>query len=152
MKKEYSEKEALMRAAALCSAGEQCVSQIEEKLQRWGVDPEAQQRIINQLVEEKYIDEQRFANAYAKDKLRYNHWGRVKIALYLRQLGIASSLIRQALDKLPNDEYFKILTHLIESKTTSVKASSDYEQRGKLIRFALGRGFEMDEILEALRL
>lgn len=152
MKKEYSEKEALSRAASLCSAGEQCVSQIEEKLQRWGVDPEAQQRIINQLVEEKYIDEQRFANAYAKDKLRYNHWGRVKIALYLRQLGIASSLIRQALDKLPNDEYFKILTHLIVSKTTSVKASSDYEQRGKLIRFALGRGFEMDEILEALRL
>lgn len=146
LKRTYTESEALSRAAALCSAGEQCVSQIEEKLARWGQPAEAQTRIIEHLIEEKYIDESRFARAYALDKLRYSGWGRVKIGMCLRHLGIAEADRRRALADLPADEYRDTLDRLLSAKARSVKAATPYERRGKLIRFALGRGFVMEEI------
>ena len=68
--KEIDEKTALAKAAALCSSKECCVSEIEERLTRWGQSPEAQARIIARLIEERYIDEARFCRAFAHDKLR----------------------------------------------------------------------------------
>lgn len=151
LKKTYTEQEALARAAALCSAGEQCVSQIEEKLARWGQDAEAQARIIAHLIAEKYIDESRFARAYALDKSRYSGWGRVKIGMYLRHLGISEADRREALAQLPADEYRDTLARILAAKARSVKAATPYERRAKLIRFALGRGFEMEEALRAVK-
>jgi len=150
MKKVFTEPEALNAAAALCSTSEHCVRQIEEKLSQWGVEPDASERIISRLIEEKYIDESRFARAYALDKFRYNRWGRVKIDFHLRSLAIAPTLRHEALAQIDDDEYQGMLSQLLQSKEPGVKASSDYERRGKLIRFALGRGFEMDAILRCL--
>ena len=144
------EKAALQRAAALCSAREYCVSEIEEKLVKWGQSPEAQARIIAYLTREGYIDEARFCRAYALDKMRYNHWGRVKIAQSLRLLGVDGSDIEAALRELPADEYAELLRKTIATKLPSIKASSAYERNGKLIRFLLGRGFEMSLIRQCL--
>ena len=148
--KQYSEQEALQKAAALCSASEHCVSEITAKLERWGKSAEAQERIIAQLVEQRFIDEERYARAYARDKMRYAHWGRVKIDYMLRLQGIVDCHRSQALSELPDEEYCDVLRHLIEQKNRSVKAASDYERRGKLIRFAQGRGFTLDEIMDVL--
>ena len=145
-----SEKEALSRAEALCSRRECCVSEIREKLTLWQQSAEVQERIIERLLSEGYIDELRYCKAYALDKLRYNHWGRVKIDQMLRLLGCSSADRREALGQLPPDEYREILSRLAQSKLPSIKASSDYERRGKLMRFLLGKGFEMDLISEVL--
>jgi len=149
-KKPLSESEALARAAALCSAGEHCVSDIEEKLSKWGQEPEAQARIIAYLIDEKYIDESRFARAYANDKMRYAKWGKKKISMNLRMLGVSDEDRTAALDQLPQEEYEGILEDLLQAKARSVKASSNYERNGKLIRFALSRGFEMAVIMKHL--
>ena len=146
------EKEALNRAAALCSSRECCISEIEEKLARWGIVSEAQERIISQLLKEGFINEARFCRAYALDKLRYNHWGRVKIDQMMRLMGLSEADRRQALDQLPEEEYLDILRHLAQSKIPTIKASSDYERKGKLVRFLLGRGFEADLIYRAIDL
>lgn len=143
--KEIEEKNALARAAALCSQREYCVSQIEEKLVAWGQSTEACERIISKLIEERFIDEARFSRAYALDKMRYNHWGRVKIRQMLRMLGVSNADREAAIAELPDDEYFSILRHLVEQKLPTVKAHSEYELRGKLLRFLTGRGFELDE-------
>ncbi len=148
--KQMTEEQALARAAAQCSASEQCVSQIRQKLVRWNIGKEAQERILTHLVEERYIDESRFARAYANDKFRYNHWGPVRIDMELRRLGIASSLRREAIELLPQEEQTDALKALLAQKRPSIKAKSDYELKGKLIRFALGRGFQMEEVLRAL--
>ncbi len=140
--KEIDEKTALQRAAALCSTREYCVSEIEEKLQRWGASSDAIEHIIARLVEERFIDEARFCRAYALDKLRYNHWGRMKISQALRLLGVSDQDRENALKQIPAEEYAEILHHLIESKLPTIKASSEYELRGKLMRFLAGRGFE----------
>ncbi len=137
-----NEEEALGRAAALCSQRECCISEILQKLSGWGQTDAASQRIIDYLIKERYIDEERFCRAYALDKLRYNHWGRLKISQMLRSLGVSEAHRNAALSALPEDEYTDILRTLIRQKLPSIKARSNYERNGKLLRFLAGRGFE----------
>lgn len=150
MKKPMTEQEALLRATTLCAQCEQCEHNIREKMVKWGLDSGACDRIIDYLYDEKYLDEQRFAHAYARDKMRYNRWGRKKIEQGLRLLRVGTSSCREALADLPEEEYRDILADILNTKARSVKAESGYERNGKLIRFAIGRGFEMDLILQCL--
>ncbi len=145
-----SEAAALSRAASLCSRSEQCESQIRQKLERWQVEPETRERIIARLVEERFIDEERFAAAYARDKFRYNHWGPARIDMQLRLLGIADAHRRSALSLLSEENRTLVLRQLLQAKTPTVKARNEYERRGKLIRFAMGKGFSMDDIVACL--
>lgn len=146
-KKTLSEAEAKSRAESLCSTGEHCISDIEEKLARWGQSPEVQARIIAHLIDEKYIDESRFCRAYANDKMRYSKWGRIKIGMNLKMLGVSEQDRKAALAQLPQEEYEEILSDLLAQKVRTIKAKSNYERNGKLIRFAMGRGFEMSLIM-----
>lgn len=150
MKKPITEQDALFRITALCAQSEQCEHALREKMTKWGLTEEACDRIIDQLYDEKYIDEQRFARAYARDKMRYNHWGRQKIDQGMRLMRISSVARRTALDELPEQEYLEILQHILKSKARQVKGETEYERNGKLIRFALGRGFEMNHIYQIL--
>ena len=136
----------LQRAAALCCQSEHCVTDITEKLLRWGVSREDSDRIIDRLIDEKYIDESRYALAYVRDKVRFSHWGRVKIKSMLRMLRISEQDIRNAFDSFDEDEYFGVLEDVIESKRRTLPEAESYAYRVKLIRFALQRGFEMHEI------
>lgn len=140
----------LYRATALCAGSEHCCHDIQEKLSRWGATEEESAEILDYLLKEKYIDEERFCRAYAKDKMRYNHWGRQKIDQGMRLLGLDSQHRRQALDELPEEEYVDILTSLLRSKQRSIKGRNAYERQGKLMRFALGRGFEMGLIRDCM--
>ncbi len=138
--------QALSRAASLCVASEHCIADITEKLARWGIPPEQREEIINRLLDEKYIDESRYATAYARDKLHFSHWGRVKIRMMLRMQHIPEPLIREALDALDPQEYADIARQVMESKARTVKAPDSYTAKAKIIRFALQRGFEMEDI------
>jgi len=137
-----SESEAFNQAASLCSRSEHCASQIYEKLAHLGVPSEVQERVIARLVDERFIDESRFARAYALDKLRYNHWGRVKIDQMLRILDISPADRQAALAELPEDEYLDILHRLVRQKRPSIQGRNDYECRAKLARYLVGKGFE----------
>lgn len=148
--KELSEKEALYKAAAYCSASEHCRSDVAEKLEKWGVETEAGKRIIEYLVKEKYIDEERYCRFFVNDKLRYNRWGRNKISQALRQKRISQETITSSLGHIDESEYRAILRELLDRKRKNTKAKSDYELNGKLIRFALGRGFEMEEMRQCI--
>ena len=136
----------LQRAAGLCCQSEHCVADITEKLLRWGVSREDSDRIIDRLIDEKYIDESRYALAYVRDKVRFSHWGRVKIKSMLRMLRISEQDISNAFDSFDEDEYLGVLEGVIESKRKTLPDAESYASRVKLIRFALQRGFEMHEI------
>ena len=136
----------LQRAAGLCCQSEHCVADITEKLLHWGVSREDSDRIIDRLIDEKYIDESRYALAYVRDKVRFSHWGRVKIKSMLRMLRISEQDIRNAFDSFDEDEYLAVLEGVIETKRRSLPEADSYASRVKLIRFALQRGFEMHEI------
>lgn len=148
--KQISEDDALLRLTSLCSTAEHCSHEMIEKMQRWQLADDAQARIIEYLVKEKYIDDERYARFFAKDKIRYNKWGRRKVeqAMWLKH--IDGDIQRDVLDDIDDEEYLAVLRPLLKTKRKSVKASSDYEMNMKLIRFAMGRGFTMDIIRQCL--
>ena len=135
-----TEQQILSKLTGICSKAEYCKYDMVRKMTRWEV-PE---------VSEGYIDETRFARAFIRAKKEYNHWGIKKIenALYAKR--IPKDVYEPILKEICNNDYHDILKSLLQNKKRSVKASSDYELRGKLIRFAMQRGFTYDQISEIL--
>lgn len=151
VKKELSVQEARFKAEAYCSASEHCKADVFGKLYQWGVPGELWEDIVNHLEKEKYINENRYAVAFVRDKYRFNQWGRVKISQALRMKHIPKDYIAAAMEDIEEREYLSVLTSLLKKKLRSIKASNDYERNGKLIRFAVGHGYEMGDILRCLK-
>ena len=150
MKKEMTEQEAYLQLASLCAQAEHCQQEMRDKMRRWELDETVQNRIIARLVKERYIDEERYARAFVKDKIRYNKWGRRKVqqALWLKH--IDTDIQQRVLDEIGEKEYLDVLRPLLKQKRKGIKAANDYELNQKLVRFALGRGFGFDIIRQCL--
>ena len=145
-----TEQEAYLRLAALCAQAEHCEYEMQEKMRRWEIADDAQARVMQRLITERYVDDERFARAFANDKVKYNKWGRRKVeqAMWLKH--IAEDIRQRVLDSIDDEEYIAILRPLLQQKRRSVKAHNDYELRQKLIKFAIGRGFTMDIIKQCI--
>ena len=139
-----------------------CSGQVRRKLQRWSV---AQQQkglpgfsdsqmegILESLVKERFVDDARFAGAYVRDKARFAGWGAVKIAYNLKGLGIAESVVRDIIAE--NMESFSScrLKDILQKKWDSLKFDLSLQQkREKVLRFALGRGFQYGQIMDIIK-
>ena len=150
MKKDMTEQEAYLQLAALCAQAEHCQQEMRDKMRRWELDETVQNRIVARLVKERYVDDERYARAFVKDKIRYNKWGRRKVQQALWQKHIDADVQQRVLDEIDEIEYLDILRPLLKQKRKSIKAESDYELNQKLVRFALGRGFGFDIIRQCL--
>ena len=148
--KQKTEQEAYLTLASLCANAEHCQWEMREKMRRWELSEEAQTRILNRLVSERYIDDVRFARAFVKDKVKYNKWGRRKVEQALWQKHIDEDIRQQILDEIADEDYVLVLRPMLQQKRKSIKANSDYELNGKLIRFAVSRGFTMDIIKQCI--
>lgn len=140
-------KKALSRAAVLCSKKEYCPRQIEDKLRTWEVDEKDIEPIIQKLAEEDFLNIERFCNAFCMDKFRYNHWGKIKLRQALRMNDIPSDQIDEALEHIDEGEYLAQLQDALRKKNKTLKDSDNYVRKGKLIRHAASRGFELDLIV-----
>ena len=153
--------QALERLQGQCSRAEYCSGQIRKKLHKWsqgniaagksGFSEEETDIILDSLVSDKFVDDCRFAGAYVRDKDRFAKWGRVKIVYNLKALGISAETINAALEE--NRDLFgdEVLLKVLEGKCRGLKGSDSKEKkREKLIRFALGRGFEYGDVLKAV--
>ena len=150
MKKETTEQEAYLQLAALCAQAEHCQQEMRDKMKRWEMAPEVQERVITRLIKERYIDDERYARAFVKDKIRYNKWGRRKVQQGLWMKRIDDSIQQRVLNEVDDAEYLAVLKPLLKQKAKSIKAENDYELTQKLVRFALGRGFTYDIIRQCL--
>lgn len=148
--RQKTEQEAYLTLSALCAQAEHCQWEMKEKMRRWELTEEAQARVMQRLVSERYVDDERYARAFVKDKVRYNKWGRRKVEQALWQKHIDESVRQQVLDEVDDDEYISILRPMLQQKRKSTKASSDYELNGKLIKFAMSHGFTMDIIKQCI--
>lgn len=148
--KELSREAALNKAASYCSLCERCISEVRKKLQSWRVSDSDATYIIERLIDEKFIDEVRYCHAFTNDKLRFNHWGRIKIAGALREKMIPSETINEALDAIDPEEYINALQYIIESKRRELVGIDDFTANGKIIRYASSRGFEPHIIMKQL--
>jgi regulatory protein len=148
--KEVTEQGAYLQLAQLCARSEHCQHDLLEKMRRWEMSDEAQARVMQRLVSERYVDDERYARAFVRDKIRYNKWGRRKVEQALWQKHIDEDIRQQVLGEVDDEEYLSVLRPLLKQKRRSTKAESDYELNQKLVRFALSRGFTYDIIRQCL--
>lgn len=146
-----TENEAYLTLAALCAQAEHCQWEMLEKMRRWELSDEVQARVMERLIKERYVDDERYARAFVKDKVRYNKWGRRKVEQALWQKHIDDDIRQRVLDEVDDNEYLSVLRPLLQQKRKSTKAQSDYELNQKLIRFALSRGFTFDIIRQCIK-
>lgn len=146
-----TDKEAVMLAEDACGRAEYCSHEIREKLRRRGVEAELIDRIIDSLEKRRFIDDRRYAMAFARSRQKYNGWGRRKIALALSAKRISRELIDEALEQIDPDEYIDALTDMISRWAASLERPLSREDRMKLTRRALGRGYDYDSIKRALQ-
>jgi regulatory protein len=151
MKLSQEQKIAFSKAAFFCCQAEKCTSEIQEKLKFWGLNEDDSQAVIEELKTEKYIDDERFARAYVKDKFRFNHWGKQKIEFMLRAKKINQEILELAFEEIEDESYLDEIKRLLTEKAKSIKAKDQFDKRNKLMRFALGRGFESGKIYAALK-
>ena len=145
-----TENDAYLTLAALCAQAEHCQYEMLEKMRRWELSEDAQVRVMAKLIKERYVDDERYAQAFVKDKIRYNKWGRRKVEQALWQKRIDEDIRKRVLDEVDSDEYLSVLRPLLKQKRKSIKAVNDYELNQKLMRFALGRGFTFDIIRQCI--
>ena len=141
---------ALSKMQSLCVSSERSERYIREKLQKTEAKLPEIEDIIKNLKEDGYLNEQRYAKAFARDKYRFNKWGLTKIAYHLRSEGISTEAIDTALESINENDYIQTLSKLLSSKLRHIKDSDTYQQRAKLYRYALSKGFSQRDIHKAL--
>lgn len=135
-----------------CDLQERAHSDVVRKLYDWGVFKDEIDQIVAELISENYLNEERFARAYARGKFRIKNWGWRKIEMGLKQKSVSSYCIKLAREEIDPDEYSEVLKTVIEKKRRFVKGKSEWEKNQKLLRFAVGRGFEPEMVIEFLNL
>ena len=140
----------LRRLTALCAKSEHCQGELLRKMRQWDVDEETQARVMKYLVERRFVDDERYARAFVRDKVAYNHWGRLKVYQALRAKGVSEETCRQALAEVPDEEYQDQLRPLMQAKLRSLREEEPYQRRAKLLRYALSRGFTMQQAIDCL--
>ena len=144
--------EAFARMAHLCSQKEYCRFDISQKLYKLKLSSHEIENIVDRLTADNFISEERYVRSYIGDKLKFNKWGKKKIELSLRQKQIPQEKIFKVLNEFTDSELNQLLESVLEKKWRSVKGKTESEKKNKLIRYALGRGFEMRDIISCMNL
>lgn len=141
---------ALNKAMSICARREYCESDIAIKLESWGLNSHDVKSVISKLIQENFISDKRYTEAFVKDKYRYNKWGKAKIAACLRTKKIAPELIDSALASLDEGQYRKMIRDTLNSHKKFIKAKNQFDLKGKLLRYGLSKGFESHILYEIL--
>jgi len=142
---------ALEKLRSWCAYQERYHQEVRDKLYDYGLWPEAVESIIASLIQENFLNEERFAMAFARGKFRIKKWGRVKIRIELKRRKISDYSIRKALRQLDDEDYMGTLRQVIASKDKLLREPHPLKRRYKLVSHALSRGFERDLVMDALQ-
>lgn len=145
-KKKMTEEEAFIALSRVCARAEHCLADMKRKMYKWEMEDDARKNVLKRLVKEDFINENRYAKAFVREKFLFNHWGMMKIVHELQIRHISDEDIEEAKGEVSEEENLDELRKLIENKRSSVKGKSDYEIRAKLFRYAYSKGFDIDDI------
>ena len=153
-RKTKTAQQALQSLMRLAARSEKSTGDALRLMRTWGVSEAEQRGVLEKLIADRYIDNRRYAEAYTREKSRLAGWGERKIAMQLRLKGVERETISAVLAEiLQDDSMAERLREKLEKKLRTVKAANDYELRGKLLRYALGLGYDYDmaaEVIEEL--
>lgn len=143
---EKLEQEIYLKMGRLCSRSEQCTPDIRKKIKELGGTSILAVTIIDRLEKEMYLNDERYARSFVRDKFRLNHWGKIKIQYYLKMKGLSDRVIETGLAEIEEEEYIKTLLKTMKEKAKTVKVTNKFEKMGQIIRFTQSRGFEPELI------
>lgn len=147
-KKIYTAHQARLKAESYCAYQERSQQEVRDKLYTWGLHYADVEQIISDLISDNFLNEERFAIAYAQGKLRMKGWGKVKIKFQLKGKRVSDPLIRIALNRLDMDEYLAKLDEVIDKYARQPVDQLNAQEKNKLIRHLQSRGFENEFVFE----
>ncbi len=148
--KSYTVEEAQKALEHYCSYQERTHKEVDQKLQSLGMIPLVREEILVYLLQNNFLNEERFARAYARGKFNQNRWGRVKIKQNLLQKGISEANIKIGLTEIDPDAYIEMIQRLAEKYEFKNKGKNSYEKKQKLIRYLQQKGYEFDLIYKSI--
>lgn len=143
--------QALPKAESYCAYQERCQQEVRDKLYEWGLWPEAVETIIARLINDKYLNEERFAKAFAGGKFRIKKWGRVRIRLELKRRKVSEYCIKQALKEIDEKAYIQTLKKVLDDRSKKVKQRKSIKRNYMLGQYAVSKGFEADLVWDIIR-
>jgi len=152
-KKHLTKEQALEKLKHYCAYQERSHSEVKQKLYDLGIWRSEHDQIISTLIEENYLNEERFAIAFAGGRFRIKHWGRVKIKYELKQKQVSDYCINKALKQISEEEYQKLLEKLAKDKYASLKSDQYLVRKKKVSNYLISKGFEsslIHQVIESL--
>lgn len=148
--RQKTEQQALQQLTLLCAQSEHCERDIMEKMAKWELPDDVQARIMEYLIAERFIDNERYCRGFIHDKMEYNHWGPRKIEQALWMKGIPHDVSSPFFAEIADQRWLDILQPLLQQKRKSTKGCNEWEINQKLLRFAASRGFTFDQAKSCL--
>lgn len=143
--------EAKAKLEAYCAYQERCQLEVSQKLISWGFYGEQHDQLIADLISNRFVDEQRFAEAFVSGKFRIKKWGRIKIRQHLKQKHISEYSIKKGFAEIDLEDYYTTLKYLAERKLAELNKEKDpWQKKAKVVRFLASRGFEQELIYDVL--
>jgi regulatory protein len=144
----------LSKARSYCAYQERCISEVADKLSEWKVERKRADKIIEQLIREDYLNEERFARSFAGGKFRNNHWGKTKIIYELEKRQVPDLIIQIGLEEIDDEEYAETLKELIRRKSRELQEKDPFKLKQKLIAFGMQKGYHygmVKQVVEKLK-
>ena len=149
--KRLSIDQARLKIQSYCAYQERSHKEVRDKLYSFGLFKDEVDELCTELIRDNFLNEERFAQAFATGKFRMKKWGWKKIEMHLKQKGISGFCLKQARKEIQDEEYLQVLTELADAKGRMVKAINPFEKKAKVAAFLSGRGFETELIWQVLK-
>ena len=147
---EQTQEYILSKLRHFCAFQERCIHDVEDKLREWKVGQKHVEKLIEELIKEDFLNEERFARSYAGGKFRINHWGKTKIIYELEKRQVPDLIIQIGLEEIGDEEYEEALKEILQRKNREINEKDPYKRKQKLIAYAVQKGFEYQLIKEAV--
>ena len=141
----------LDKMAKYCAYQERCVKDVRDKLQTFEIPEEEKAKILDYLLDNRFVNDERFVKSFVRGKVNQSGWGVNKIRFHLIQKGIDKDIIEEALGQTDEEAYRQRLIDILKTKTKTIKADSDFEKKRKLAAYAMQKGFEGALVWEVLK-
>ena len=151
MAKPLSPEQVLDKMAKYCAYQERCVKDVTEKLKTFEIGDKEKEAILSYLIDNRFVNNERFAKAFVRGKINQSGWGLNKIRFHLMQKGISKELIDEALQAFDEEMYRQRLIEVLTTKAKTVKAANDFEKKRKLAAYAIQKGFEAPLVWEVIK-
>lgn len=150
--KSLSEQEVYQKISSWCAYQERSHSEVRHKLYGYKLKNDLIDEIIFRLIQDNFLNEERFAKAYAGGKFRIKKWGKIKIRLGLKEKDVSENCIKLAMNEIEPDDYLETIQTLIEKKKNELyKESNEFVRNRKIAEYMIRKGFEPELVWEEIK-